>query len=371
MPTLTLMAAGDEFKKTDSFDTSAPTLDNVLAMINERRVKAGLSAAAWSEIYNLTSNPDAPKGEDINIALINFLRDKLVDAITLYLNTDVHSGGSLEGASTITFWTKATVLTSAGIGGNEGGIRQWTNVPSDGDAQDLIDFSVTQYSSHLITGPTLYKVWINELIQVCRKLTHLSKNATETAVEIRICNERFDASCSGAQSCALGHLPGVAYGTVEEYITSCTYVSTASWGFSVRIGKEISTLASDSPSIIYSCSAFNSRGKLTCDLSAYSSGTAKVFLSLSASNYFNQNVSNGSISFGQSRPVSSDENKYGEWTGSGVALGSVWTSGYVTDSDTIPSSISCAVPASPANINIDGWIIASAKVIIAPTFTYL
>lgn len=372
MPTLTLMAAGDEFVKENGFDASAPTLDNVLAMINERRVKAGLSAVAWSDIYNLTSNPDAPKGEDIDIALINFLRDKLVDAITLYLNTDTHASGSIEGASSITFWTKQTCLTSAGVGGNEGGVRQWTNVPADGDAQDLIDFS--PYSSHLVTGPTLYKVWINELIQVCRKLTHISKNAAETAVETRICDVKEDSSCSGAQSCALGHLPGVSYGYIERYTSSispCTFEENSAWPFAVRIGKQISTSASNSPSNLYYCTAFNTRGKLTCDLSAYSAGTAKVFLNLAVSNYFNAIVSGGSITFGQTRPVSAAENTYGEWTGSGVTLGASWTSGYVTDSDTIPTSISCATPGSPASINIDGWLISSAKVIIAPTFTYL
>jgi hypothetical protein len=325
MPAVALLQTADDF--------TADKCNEVLAMVNERRVAAGLAAATW------TSDP---QGGDIQIALINGFRSTLEAAIPHALNQNVHAGGTLNGASAITAWTKAALLTWLAIGGTDGyGNREWTNVPAGGDAPDLADFVSNLYGATLITGPSLYKVWLNEIILAARAMTYFLAYGSIASTQTREGD------------------PYSTYPTLEEArAAGLASWEAAAWNtFHYDVGRaSINYL--DGGYLAY---LRNHRGKLDADLRHVTSGTAKCFFQL-------RRLGDSGIYSTNGAPHNQAEGIWGEWVGANLQVGQINQTDYIADSQTPMPWFDLG--------DSRGWQLAlnncalPVPIIVAPTFTY-
>lgn len=319
MPEVALLQTGDDFTKDKC--------DEVLAMVNERRAKVGLAAKAWTD-YNPVWEFDPPslQGADFYGYLITQVRTWIADAVPRYLN------GTLEGATAPAYWTTATLLTSLGLGGNDGwGVRNWTNVPPDGDPQDLADYISALYGSDLPSGVTYYKVWLNEIILVARALNRLPFTLSSTGQQIR------DGVSSG------GSYAEARTGAVAAW-------ETDSW--SDYYGDILRYDMQWTGALIYA-NARSIRGKFTADLTALA-GSAQVYLKLTPLN-------GGFGAMQDDGPVAGDQ-KYHYYAD--ATPGAVYLSPYLAD----------YVPALATEGTFTygvkrGWTI-SALGLYTPSFTY-
>jgi RHS repeat-associated protein len=120
----------------------------------------------------------------------------------------------------------------------------------------------------------------------------------------------------------------------------------------------------------------NSRGKLTADLTAFVNGTARVYLKLRAPlpedtywsgrrGFFSTNSGTYSSSFDLSPPTG-EPDKYWVWGTQSPSVGTLYTSTYLS----VPDAIAYPNGAcTSTNLDIHGWLLSDAKVIVAPDFT--
>ncbi len=367
MPTVPAMQKGDTITKA--------VLDEVLAMINERRTAVGLITKYWSDLYG-GGNPEAPRGQGIRGEIpqdpIQFLRGALEDAIPFFLNTAVHPAGDITGTveSGQTVWSKTTVLQAAGVGGLDAfSVWNWTNVPPDGHAQDLADFSSDLYGVALIKGPFWYKVWINEIILVARKLSHLVRFPTSVSASGKTTIAPGGTSspfCSNNVGCVAGNHPLTPYGAdgfiAERFIdvdTTCAYTDStlAIGGFAIHVFTTGSfNLFIDGPRLV------NRRGKLQYDLTVFPGATLKVFLHL--------NLPGSTLTFGQNPPVAT-QGSFQEWIAHGMISGGLATSNYLGNIDAAFVAGADLCPSGPLDPNAyNGWNLLDRRIVIAPAWQY-
>ena len=189
------------------------------AMVNERRSAAGLS------------QPTAPSLPLENIAsTINSLRSNVEAAIPYYINTDVHAGGSIVGASTITMWTKANLFSEFGIGDG----ANWTNIPSDGEWPG----STPSFASTLPIKSLCYVAHVNEILLVCQQLIYRTNYLSVSLIPtghltdklVRAGSADFQPDCTTAKTnadAAWGDVAGLEspgpFGMFEYTITDIGY----------------------------------------------------------------------------------------------------------------------------------------------------
>lgn len=165
--------------------------DGVRAMVSERRVAVGLSAlAAWD--WTAAGN------RAVSASMVNDLRSSVEAAITLYLNTAIHTGGSITGLAygTPTNWTKATLFAQQGIGDGS----NWTNATG-------------AYGSTLASNTERLALHLNEIILACQGLTHSTRTSGVSLVsgDSRGSSVYGEASCAAAQSAAASAWAGSSW----------------------------------------------------------------------------------------------------------------------------------------------------------------
>jgi len=328
------------------------------SQILEASPEAGYEFVKWSGDVDTTDNPFTPPSTyDLVIQIYaNFkpigepdptpgtpIKGKIADALggfrfyiaggvgedgilQHYLNTDLSPGGNLHNQSSYSAWTLATVLSS--IGGGVSG--KWTRIPARniyGLDADFID----EEMGETLRFAAVFKEQINELVQVINKCSIPIYDPTSVQVA-----NRFGNSTNG--DCA----------------TSKTEASTnydaASW-VSVSDGEPIQKHSFTGGAGAIKTQLSAQRGKIQVDLSSVSSGTAKAWLQISMSGN----------EFGQTRPTTADEGKFGEWAAAGLVVGSLQTTGYVTESDTKP--VFTAGQAACASLQV-GWITSDMVVLV-------
>lgn len=162
--------------------------DGVRAMVSERRVAVGLSAlAAWD--WTAAGNRAA------SASMVNGLRSAVEEALTSYLNTVIHTGGSITGLAygTPTTWTKATLFAAQSIGNGS----NWTNATGS-------------YGSTLASNTERLALHLNEIILACQGLTHATRTTGFSLVTGQVKNGAIygQPSCSDAQSGAASDWAG-------------------------------------------------------------------------------------------------------------------------------------------------------------------
>jgi len=349
-----------------------------LAMINERRQKAGLAAAT---LDNQTAQWQ--RG-----SVINTLRAALEPAIVKYSNTLLNPGGSIEGATAPTFWTKATVLAAIPAGGSSP--VNWTNVPpaavppaiGGGHPSD----NPPQYGDTLGSKVFMYKQWLNEIFDVCRKLTHIpirvdllpphnnrpfliDAQAKKTAANNT--GSYDEAACDLTTPCIAGEHPNTPWGRKHTMVygaPSCTVENDTPEGTTDII------MSYSAPGVGISeyPVLFNSRGKIRANLSNVSAGTLKVYLKLNT--ITNPGLGSFETVYDQARPVASAAGTFGEWAGHGMTLGAVSTSNMLGEALAVfLEADQChPVPLPPGYVlpKIRGWELRDGYAVVAPTFLY-
>lgn len=334
MPTLVDMPVGGEFVKSDGLNPTRTTLDAVLAMINERRVACGLATKAWSDLY--TSGPaEAPEGQFVTATIISTLRTWLVDCwgttALKWLNTDTHAGGDVTGASALTLLNGYSDILG----------HSWTSCAA---------------------GAFYNKAWLNEIVEVCRGMTHVVVDGTLGSLqglEIYVVEE--DGLYTSAQkvSKVVSEFGNYTFGAARR-VYFVWDLEAEDW----KIIDQTSQYSMSIPSVMMDAPSFIGtaiRGKFTFDLSNISAGTAKMYLfcdtPLGASVFGGQGLNNAATGITGA----------GQWGQSpqSVVLGGSWESGYVGEGplETVSTTVSA------------GWHVfvlngAAAKVIVAPTFNY-
>lgn len=327
-------------------------LEGARLIINEKRSKLGLSQiSAFSDpLRNLAST-------------INTLRSKIEDCITGapilyngsvplvgYLNTTTYAGGSLQNQDPNPLsgypvsWTRATALSA--IGGGVSG--NWTRVPVTNP------WGLAASGGSLQANDRIFKQHINELIQVanlCDAFFVIGDLPTPRQVRSGSSPGFLNADCLTGQGQAI------------DAWNSATWQTTSS---SVRRRTQVIQNNPNAKSIFLQ----GIRGTVHLDLRQYSSGTPKLYLIL-------RDLSFGGVApsptfFGQDRPTTADPDKYGEWAGSGIALGVDNTTGYIQYTNQIPDFAS---PSDTCTIGAVGWQCAQIEgdqvcVITGTNWTY-
>lgn len=320
------------------FQTMFEQIDGIRLMCNERGsyVNNGLTISPYTEPFA------------INAAFINALRGNVEAAISgnhgtmHYINTVLNPSGDLNGttsATAPTTWTKAAIFAALGIG--VGG--DWTRIPARNP------FGLSASGGALVRGDLLYKEHINEMFQFLGMLTYISIPATRNNV----------AGRSGDSGAA-----GAVCATEKSQATASWNASSFSGSGTGDFRKYAYSPKSGIPGI-FNMTLSSQRAKINTNLSFIPSGSAKLYLQLT----YPPVLDGGPVTFGQTRPHAGAVDTYQEWTGASLIVGSDFTTGYVTESDTIPlfdsPTDTCPVDASQV-----GWLCNAAQTIALPTFTY-
>ncbi len=381
MPVVTLYSKGGQYTNSG--------YQEIFEMIRERHklVSTDISLADQT-------------GLDQRKSLINQLRAWVEEILSGYLNTDVHPGGSINGADTLTYWTKATVLAAAGVGGTDAfGQRNWTNVPTEalgGDPWDRTTFVSDLFGPVVLEGMSLYDVWLNEIIKVCRKLTH-AKGPTVTVVPQTVTDHRgarrtaskpTGITCDGVKAMAASDLAGLAWGThLITYLfldnDPLVFSGEAFVGFPIGVGFFTLDMPSYQTVGAYVAWAIESRAKLTVNLSALPADYgAKMFLKLRVhpgeftwSPHHPRRIQ--FYDFGQPKPTSQPVSLWGEWPEAGLIPHQNNTTGYLTGTEGPLTPVGTCPVSSAGDTNGllsvghgEGWTLQDQIVIVAPAFTY-
>lgn len=374
---LGLYSAGGEY--------TAAGYAEALAMVNERRTNAywryyspGLHKYFYVP-FSAIALTGASAGSNQTASIINQLRVGIEEVLGFYLDKNVHANGSIDGLTTTpTYWTKATLLTYLGIGGTDGyGVRNWTNIPDNADAWDIAQFgSSLKYGSTLFAGPTLYSTWLNEIIQVCRGLTHLvCQGGGPVDVQVRRTEGNVGTGAADGYSCAAAHHLSTSWG-VSEYWggeNSCELLSSGvapiPFGF---MGYEGGAFIGNFNGYYESKATVlhSGRGKVAMPFERWAAGSAKVYLKLgflgAPKHWVGGTFCTPGARFGQpNRPVSAPQDAWGYWKD--ASLGAAWTSpDYVEGTDVLPSEHDSWGDTEWAVC----WTVDDYLAVVEPTFQY-
>ena len=269
--------------------------------------------------------------------LTAYLDAFLTGIIPFFINTDVHPGGNIEGASAITFWTRATVLASVGLGAS------FTKIP----ARNPYGKPASIVTSTLVNTEA-YKEHINELVAVAQKLEYIAVAGGLTAQEFRDSGNQADPTppitCAGAKAEASTVYASQSYASPFPTLVAIEVFERT--GFS-------------GPSTNVFARLFNMRGKVQIDLSGITAGTAKAFFRV-----FPQ--AQGSSN---SPPATADGNYHQFDT---PPVGSPYLSSYFGDQSAGFSGGTCTIPIS-SGAETYGWKIKPDNAndpvaIVKPTF---
>lgn len=328
-------------------------LEGLRLMINERRVLTGYS------IIPAFTEPVSRKGTTGAIYAINTLRvyaEQCIrqngSGILFFLNTDVHPSGDIEDATTLTYWTKATIFSSLGIG--VGG--DWTRIPARNP------WGKSASSGNLARGDVLYKEHVNEIYQFIHVLRYFTISGTQVDRIERQTDTVVQPDITSAASAALAHYPTTSWGQYDWEsplgswnTTPISFTSIGTIGLAMeKIYRTLGPVAS-----IGAC-----RGKLQFNLSGYTGATAKIYLQV-AKNLF------GLISYelGGNSPVAitSGWHYYIDAT-----PGSIYTTPYVSEAESTTPTVPDDPPLPPpTDISKGiGWRISDQTCVVSPAFLY-
>ncbi len=126
------------------------------------------------------------------------------------------------------------------------------------------------------------------------------------------------ASCSSVQSCVAANHSSTPWGRWVEYYSNCQVLADYPMGFIFDGLSKITTSFESGANVSgtnrsYMAAAWNTRGKITADLSNYKNGTSKIYLKLTKRSCehtaYGIYTSICTSTFGGSRPTSAEENK--------------------------------------------------------------
>lgn len=303
-------------------------LQGLRLIINERAVACGQSELAAVSTPLQLSN-----------STIRSFQSKIEACLQYYLNSSIHSTGSIEGLASYTVWTLPTILAAASVGYNDGSGLKWTGIPSRNSWGLSPAIWPDPLSQHEIP---FFKEHVNEMLSVANLLKYLIVTPTFVYTLTQRQGLAFGGTCASRKADAI------------------TAWNAASWtGSGSGVYKYANT---GSPGVSpNSARVVNKRAKVQYDLSGVLNGTVQIYFKLGLPPIVQFAV--GIRTFGQTRPTSSAQDTWGVWGTGGMVVGSLQTSSYITESDTIPvfpASLDCLT-----NEKTDGWM---AGTIVSGTF---
>lgn len=211
----------------------------VKSMVDERLVASGTGATGAIRLMGYAS-------------FINGLRAIVNE--TNWINTTVHSGGNIEGATMITKWTKTALLTASAAGNGS----NWTNIPAR--------IGTPSYGTTLESNTPFLIEHINEIISVARLLTAVGVYPTLIDNADRSGDgEDDDSDETTAKANALAE-------------ANAAWIADT-WQTQAGESMEVEAVQSYSAGVsLAAVQLYNLRGKLRFNFSTNATGSARVFM---------------------------------------------------------------------------------------------